>query len=170
MPGTKNSGGRNRKTQAEHALGGTVRDHRHADVVDVDVPKGRPTPPEELAGEALAEWNRMVARLELANTLSLVDDAVLYRYCQLHARADRLERQVAQLPSAFILDHMGNEKVHPGFAQLRSYDLALRGYLVEFGMTPSARTRVKPNATPNEGDGFDEFNDKSQQRNDQATH
>ncbi len=86
----------------------------------------------------------MVDRLDLAGTLSKVDDAVLYRYCRLHARAERLERQVARLKSAFYQDHLGNPKVHPAFAQVRAYDQAIRGYLVELGQTPSARTRVRP--------------------------
>jgi phage terminase small subunit len=87
-----------------------------------DPPRGQPAPPKDLAGEALAEWHRMVARLELSRTLSLVDDAVLYRYCQLHARAERLEAAIAKLKSPFYIDHMGNERVHPAFAQLRSHD------------------------------------------------
>ena len=156
MPGTSNSGGRNRKSQREHALGGTGRKGRGTSIetaIDApDPPKGRPIPPKTLTGEARVEWDRMVVRLKASKTLlSVVDDAVLYRYCQLHARAERLEREIANLPDAFYIDHVGNPKVHPAFAQIRAYDQALRGYLVEFGMTPAARSRVKvpiPEKTP----------------------
>lgn len=102
----------------------------------------------------------MIGRLELAQTLTVVDDAVLARYCRLHARADRLERQSARLRSAFYIDHVGNPKVHPVFAQLRSYDQALRSYLVEFGLTPAARGRVKVAAPPEPLDPFAEFDGK----------
>jgi P27 family predicted phage terminase small subunit len=163
VPGTSNSGGRNRKSRRDHTLAGTGRKDRgtakSAAATDApDPPKGRPPPPKTLKGEALAEWDRMVDRLDVSKTLSIVDDAVLYRYCQLHARADRLERQIARLKSAFYVDHVGNPKVHPAFAQLRAYDQALRGYLVEFGMTPAARSRVKVPETPAPVDPFAEFN------------
>jgi len=147
MPGTSSSGGRNAKSKHEHTLAGTGRKDRGTDkqspTVDPDPPKGRPVPPKKLTGTARREWDRMVDRLELSKTLSSVDDAVLYRYCQLFARAERLERHIARLRSAFYRDHLGNPKVHPGFAQLRAYDQSLRGYLVEFGMTPAARTKVE---------------------------
>ena len=144
MAGTKSSGGRNAKSKTALLLTGTFRKDRHGQSNTTDPPKGRPPTPKKLKGDALAEWNRMADRLGTSQTLSIVDDAVLYRYCQLHARAERLERQIARLKSAFYLDHMGNPKVHPAFAQLRAYDQALRVYLVEFGMTPAARSRVTP--------------------------
>ncbi len=149
MPGTANSGGRNRKSAAQHKRDGTFQKCRHgadpaaATAATPDPPKGAPALPKDLAGEARAEWHRMIARLEASRTLSSVDDAVLYRYCQLHARAERLEGEIAKLASPFYDDHLGNPKVHPAFAQLRSHDQVLRGYLVEFGLTPAARTRVK---------------------------
>jgi P27 family predicted phage terminase small subunit len=153
MPGTASSGGRNRKSRAQHTLAGTGRKDRGTAPTSTsadapDPPTGRPATPKTLKGDALAEWTRMVRRLELAKTLSVVDDGVLYRYCQLHARAERLEGQIAKLRSAFYRDHLNNPKVHPAFAQLRAYDQALRGYLVEFGMTPAARSRVKVTAPP----------------------
>lgn len=164
MPGTAASGGRNRKSRRAHALAGTGRHDRgtakSTTAADApDPPKGRPPTPKTLKGEALAEWDRMVDRLEVSKTLSIVDDAVLYRYCQLHARAERLERQIATLRSPFYTDAFGNPRVHPGFAQLRAHDQALRGYLVEFGMTPAARSRVKVPDTPAPLDPLAEFND-----------
>jgi P27 family predicted phage terminase small subunit len=160
MPGTANSGGRNKKSAQRHKLEGTFQKCRHEGSTAADPPRGRPTAPKPLKGEALAEWNRMLERLELTGTLSLVDDAVLYRYCQLHARAERLEGQIAKLPSAFYVDHLGNEKVHPAFASIRSYDQALRGYLVEFGLTPAARSRVKvPDRPAEPSDPFAEFDE-----------
>jgi len=164
MPGTSSSGGRNKKSQRAHALAGTGRKDRGTAKTETtapppDPPKGRPPiPTHKLTGEARAEWDRMADRLALVKTLTLVDDAVLYRYCQLHARAERLEREIAQLPTAFYIDHLGNEKVHPGFAQLRAHDQALRAYLVEFGMTPAARSRVTPSdLTKPPADPFAEF-------------
>src|SRR4051812_11209607 len=93
MPGTSNSGGRNRKPARQHRLEGSYRADRHAAGGDApDPPKGRPTPPAGLAGVALEEWHRMVDRLELSKTLSLVDDAALYQYCSLFAETEAVAR------------------------------------------------------------------------------
>lgn len=150
MPATAHSGGRNKKSAAAHALAGTLRKDRHT-FTSPQPPSGAPTMPADLAGEARAEWERMVARLESSKTLTLVDDAALVNYCRLHADAAKLQAAIDALSSPFFLrvsvDGAGIEhsepKVHPGFAQLRAYRQALRQYLVEFGMTPSSRSRVK---------------------------
>jgi P27 family predicted phage terminase small subunit len=125
---------------------------------------GAPAVPSSLKGEALAEWNRMIVRLEASKTLTSVDDGVLANYCRLHADAERLQAAVDALPSPFFskvsVDGAGVEhrepKVHPGFAQLRSYRQALRQFLVEFGLTPAARSRVKV-ADVGERDELGEF-------------
>lgn len=103
----------------------------------------------------------MLDRLEASRTLSTVDDAALYRYCRLHARAERLEQQLAELKQPFYRDHFGHPRVHPGFAQLRAHDHTLRGYLMEFGLTPAARTRVHQigEASTLTTDPFAEFDD-----------
>jgi P27 family predicted phage terminase small subunit len=167
MPGTSSSGGRNKRTRKEHELAGTYRKDRHgATTSTADPPIGRPTPPKGLKGEARAEWLRMLDRLEASKTLSTVDDAALYRYCQLHARAERLEQQLAELKYPFYNDHFGHPRVHPGFAQLRAHDHTLRGYLMEFGLTPAARTRVHQigENTPGHEDPFAEFDEPPGQR------
>jgi P27 family predicted phage terminase small subunit len=104
-----------------------------------------------LKGEAAAEWDRMVERLTSAGILSIVDGAALRSYCQLHAAAEQLQRDADALTHTWFykttIDGSGQEhqepKVHPLFAQLRQHRMALRVWLVEFGMTPSSRTRVK---------------------------
>ena len=51
-------------------------------------------------------------------------------------------------------------KVHPGFAQCRQHDLALRLYLTEFGLTPASRGRVKlPEKPQANADPFAEFDE-----------
>ncbi len=200
MSGTSASGGRNKKTLAQHAITGTGRTTRgtvptgaSADVPDP--PKGRPPIPIGLIGPALEEWDRMVLRLEAAKTLSTVDDAVLYQYCCLFAETevilvaqrstaalidtlqaailrwtrlvDRLEAAEAKktlsedafLQSVLDRGKYGNQIVE-AIAQvvqlkkleakystsLRQGHMALRQYLVEFGMTPAARSRESPSA------------------------
>jgi phage terminase small subunit len=171
VSGTSGSGGRNRKSRAEHALTGTGRKDRgtaatstSADVPDP--PKGRPPMPSGLIGSALEEWTRMVARLEQSKTLSVVDDAVLLPYCQLFAETDLISVQhranaalVGKLQKAIDKLKDGDLIVRAIEAivqlkkleiktttQLRQGHMAVRQYLVELGMTPAARSRVEPSA------------------------
>lgn len=160
--GGVNSGGRNAKSVADHKAHGTYRPDRH-DGADVpEPPQGRPEPPKALNGDALDEWNRMVGRLEKSNTLSIVDDAALYQYCLLFAeteaiRADNLavRKLSAELKKA-VRKLEGMELVEAikkivdlqyviakHSTQLRQGHAAIRQFLVEFGQTPSSRTRVK---------------------------
>lgn len=153
MAGTKGqrSGGRNRKPAALHVVAGTFRQDRHQDQ-DVIAPAGAPERPVDLSGAALEEWDRVVRCLEAQRTLARVDGIALANHCRLHALVQRLEVEVAALPSLTFekvtVDGAGTEhrepKVHPLVAQLRTGRQALRTSLVEFGLTPSSRTRVAP--------------------------
>jgi P27 family predicted phage terminase small subunit len=177
MPGTSRSGGRNRKSAQQHRLEGNYRADRHAAGGDApDPPKGRPTVPAGLAGVALEEWRRMVDRLELANTLSLVDDAALYQYCCLFAETEavacaqrdtdtliaKLQKTVARLHHQELVDAIAAivqlKKLEAKYAtQLRQGHMAVRQYLVELGMTPAARSRVKVKDVDPKADPFAEF-------------
>lgn len=144
------SGGSNRKSQQMHVVQGTFRPHRHADAAP-EPPQGAPVAPGPLAGEVRAEWDRMVARLTASKTLTTVDGALLWNYCQLWADACRLQKDADALAHTWYektsVDGAGIEhrepRIHPVFAQLKSYRLALRVLLCEFGCTPLSRNRVK---------------------------
>ena len=173
MAGTANSGGRNRKSRDELALAGTLRTDRHGAGGDMpDPPKGRPATPPGLAGHALAEWDRIVARLEASGTLSLVDDTVLYQYCSLFGETEDLKdahRENAALSATLQASVMSDEvfgqivvvrQLNAKLtAQLRQQRMALRSYLVELGSTPAARTRVKMAPAPVVEDPMAEFDE-----------
>lgn len=170
MAGNRNSGGHNAKATHLHVLQGTFRKDRHATQQTPEVPSGQPQPPRPLSGQAKAEWDRMTARLEQACTLSLVDDAALYQYVQLFAENEAgaadvasNRRLIARLKKAALAKLEGPELVRAietlvdlqrlvnrASRDLRQGHMAIRQYLVEFGMTPASRTRVKvsPAAKP----------------------
>ena len=110
MAGTASSGGRNRKSLAEHAVSGTGRKNRGTQTTEMTPttvlpPSGRPIRPTRLRGPARAEWTAMVARLELAGTLSTVDDAALYQYCCLFGETEGIadKRRAAAVLVATML-------------------------------------------------------------------
>ena len=164
------SGGRNAKTAAAHRVNGTFTPSRHAGFENPEPPTGTPTAPKSLTGDAADEWGRMVARLEKSKTLSVVDDGVLYQYCRLFAETEAIAvAQEETAASIGILEEnlrgLESEEMVAAIqeitklrslearytTQIRQGRVALRTYLVEFGLTPAARSRVKVlNA---EGDG-----------------
>jgi P27 family predicted phage terminase small subunit len=155
MPGTRHSGGRNKKSAEAHALEGTYQKSRHDGVVTPTPPTGRPVPPVALVDDALAEWERMIARLEASKTLSLVDDAVIYQYAHQFAETEAIARGLAYTTAAIAEYESKSGGIDEDSIALRALELkyigqlrqgraTLRQYLVELGMTPSARTRVTP--------------------------
>jgi len=161
MAGTKASGGRNAKSRTMLLVEGTFRKDRHKDLATPAPPAGKPPRPKTLSGPARTEWDRMVVRLERSQTLSLVDDAALYQYAQLFAETEaiRTDRAALKELSATLMTAIQRLRVDAlvdaaaeivklqfllakHTAQLRQGHMALRQYLVEFGMTPAARTRV----------------------------
>ena len=178
MPGVKGlSGGRNAKTREQLERDGTFRKDRHGDLRNPAPPIGRPDPPKELTGEALAEWERMIARCELDGTLSKVDDAALYQYCCLFAETEAIAVTKQELAdSARILQENFDRQGDVDFSdllaaaqeitklrqlearytsQIRQGRMSIKAYLVEFGKTPAARSRVKLPEQPPVEDDFD---------------
>jgi len=104
----------------------------------------------------------MVGRLEHSLTLSIVDDGALYQYVKLFAETESINSdQVETRKLSIVLKKTLNDLEGADLvaavaeivklrqllgkqtAQLRQQRMAIRQYLVEFGMTPSARGRVK---------------------------
>lgn len=156
------SGGRNAKTVEELKAAGTYRDDRHGDISNPTVPDGEPVPPKALEGDAADEWARMVVSLRASSVLSTIDSHALYQYCRLFAETEQIA--VSQEETAGSIDileenlsGMTKEQLVQCFqeitklrqlesrytAQIQSGRMKLRAYLVEFGLTPAARSRVK---------------------------
>ena len=167
MAGVKGrSGGHNKKSRDQHEREGTYRPDRHGGRRSPDPPRGRPEPPEPLEGMAAREWNRMCDRLAHDGVLSLVDDAVMYEYCRLFAETEDIVRVKAETAASIVRleEHLagleGGDLVQcyqeivklrtleaRYIGQVRQGRLALRSYLVEFGLTPASRGRVRVHET-----------------------
>lgn len=171
MAGVKGrSGGRNAKTREELELAGTFDPSRHAGLENPLPAPGFPKPPRKLGKIAKKEWRRMVALLDETRTLSREIAGALYLYCQLFEdaediRTQRIERRnliekletvisgrpeegIAGLSGDALAEAIGNItklalQDAKDATQLRQYALAMRTYLVEFGQTPAARSRVR---------------------------
>ena len=103
-------------------------------------PPGIPDPPTLLEGEALAEWWRLAVALTASGVLAVTDRNLLARYCQLWSRWLSLEASGADANLSLKTDD------------------SLRKMEIELGLTPAARTRVKPVKQPAAMDDLEAFN------------
>src|SRR5688572_2931543 len=183
-----NAGSNARKSRAQHERDGTLRSDRHADLVTPEPPPGRPEVPEGLSEVELAEWDRMMVRLELSQSLWKVDDASIAQYCRLYAETEAVkEQQVEAKAGLRVLEEnlscrpetpderlSAEDRVqlftqivalHKTISkctdQLRQGRMAIRQYLVEFGLTPASRGRIK---LPAKTEPTDEFTAYQQNR------
>jgi len=108
-----------------------------------------PAPPPELSADARIEWDRIAGDLHRIGVLSGIDRAALAAYCQAYGRWIVAERAIAKMAER---DHLteglmikttnGNAVQNPlvGTANKAMADMVR--YAAEFGMTPSARSRI----------------------------
>lgn len=111
--------------------------------------RGIPLPPKFLSGEAKDEWVRVVDELYQAGLLAKCDRPALAAYCRLWARWVDAETALNECREAdpvyfglVITTANGNMMQNPlvGAANKAAADMVR--YAVEFGMTPSARSRI----------------------------
>jgi P27 family predicted phage terminase small subunit len=105
-----------------------------------------PRCPEWLSAEAKRVWQRLVPELKAMRVLTYIDGDALAAYCQTFARWRAAEEFIQKHGEAYPLrDDQGRIKCMQQFPQVaisRNLLLVLRAYQQEFGMTPSARSRV----------------------------
>ena len=116
----------------------------------------QPSSPDFLNEHAKNEWDRVVGTLFRTGLMTELDRSVLAAYCQSYGRWVQAERALAQMAEAqpdagqvlTIVTHNGTAMQNPliGIANKAKADMVR--FAIEFGMSPSARSRV--NASPNE--------------------
>lgn len=101
-----------------------------------------PPCPKHLQGEARAEWRRMSRELHRLGLLTVIDRAALAVYCQLWARWVKAETTVARLGEVVKAPESDYPMQNPYLSIANVALKQMKSYLVEFGMTPAARTRL----------------------------
>lgn len=114
-----------------------------------------PMPPPHLSDEAKVEWGRVSQELYDCGLLSTVDRAALAAYCQAYARWVTAEKAITKMAESdaltsglLIRTSNGNAIQNPlvGTANKAMKDMVY--YAAEFGMTPSARSRIEAAPPP----------------------
>ena len=108
---------------------------------------GAPRCPEWMPPEGRREWHWMVRELRGMKLLSVVDRHALMTYCQTWVRWRAAEEFIAKHGESYpIRDDTGRVRCMQQFPQVataRNHLLILKAYQQEFGMTPSARSRIQ---------------------------
>lgn len=123
----------------------------------------RPLPPPFLNDDAKVEWGRVIEVLYTAGLMTRLDAAALAAYCQAYGRWAQAERAIlraqekGELNGLLMKTMNGNVIQHTlvGTANKAMQDMVR--YAVEFGMTPSARSRVNASPDGKEEDAYKEF-------------
>ncbi|MEV8466621.1 phage terminase small subunit P27 family [Fluviibacterium sp. DFM31] len=141
-------------------LAGTARKHR----LNPNEPRpevARPDVPDHLTDAARQEWDRVVVKVVDLGLMSDLDRAALAAYCQAYGRWVAAERALARVAAKDALTEglmlrtkTGNAIQNPlvGAANKAMADMVR--YASEFGLTPSARTRVSADAVVDDNDPF----------------
>lgn len=104
--------------------------------------RGVPSCPSHLDPAAKKEWRRVARLLEEVGLLTLVDRAALALYCAAWARwVDAEEKLAASGP--VLKSATGRYYPNPLVAISRQAARDIRAWAMEFGLTPSARSRMR---------------------------
>jgi len=119
----------------------------------LDEPAPRATaldPPAYLTDEARAEWARVAPMLERLGIFTEADVSAMVGYCEAWSRWRKAETTLAT-SGLLIKAPSGYPVVNPLVGVANKAMQQMRAFLVEFGMTPSARTRVQVLTGEHEG-------------------
>jgi P27 family predicted phage terminase small subunit len=100
-------------------------------------------PPDWLDGEAKAEWERIAPMLGRLHLITETDLNALAAYCEAWATWKTATQQIRKWGMVLKSPDGDIPKVSPYVKIAHNALLQMRGLLIEFGMTPSSRARIK---------------------------
>jgi P27 family predicted phage terminase small subunit len=156
--GGKGSGGSNRKpTALKKFLGNPGK--RKLNDKEPAAPKGHPEMPQFLNPEARAEWKRIVPILCNMGVLTVADGKALAAYCSAYSQLVKCEAAIEKygliLATLDQLTGVAELSVNPA-VRIKSDSLRqMKSFLIEFGLTPASRSKLKINASNDEPDALD---------------
>lgn len=160
--GGKGSGGSNRKpTALKKFLGNPGK--RKLNDREPEARKGVPEMPRFLNGEARAEWKRIIPILCDMGVLTVADGKALGAYCSAYSQLVKAEAAIEKygLICATLDQQTGVAvlKVNPA-VRIKSDSLRhMKSFLLEFGLTPASRSKLKINVNHDTPDALDSLFD-----------
>lgn len=115
-----------------------------------------PSCPAHLEDSGKVAWGRLSVLLDRMGVLTEADSAALERLCDCYTDILECRALIERDGRTYKVKTQTGEiliKGNPAVAQLRAADSQFKSYLVEFGLTPAARSKV--HATPDDEDKKD---------------
>jgi P27 family predicted phage terminase small subunit len=106
-------------------------------------PSDLPECPEHLQGAARAEWFRVSGALNMMDLLTSADHALLEAYCVTYARWLDAEEMMKKYGIIVKSPNKGFPMTSPYLHVANSSLEQLRKLAVEFGLSPSSRSRIR---------------------------
>ncbi len=129
--------GRKRKPPQLRLVEGN-RGHREIPNTPKPKPHRRPAPT-WMSRRAKSEWHRIARELHKLGLLTAVDTKALEAYCVCYSKwreaTEKAKVGVLQTPAAYVY-------ANPLIAVELKYAKEMRAWMVEFGLTPAARSRI----------------------------
>lgn len=155
--------GRRPKPTQLKVVAGTERPGRKNHAEPVLAPS-IPSVPSHLSAEAKAEWRRVCKEMFSAGILSELDRGGLAAYCQAYGRWVQAEKALTRMAEKdtsnfglMIKTTSGNAIQNPLVGSANKAMADMMRYATEFGMTPSARTRISALKAADNDDPFEDF-------------
>jgi P27 family predicted phage terminase small subunit len=129
---------------------------RKLNAAEPKVERSRPSAPVHMSDKARETWDYVTGLLDRMGILTEVDATALEMLCE--AYADFLSASAVLQAQGSDFYETKNQsgstmwRAHPALAKKQDADRRIRGWLAEFGMTPSARSRVKADAEAKQED------------------
>lgn len=159
--------GRRPKPLAIHKLNGNPRhmsqaeldgaDNPHPELIDPEMPKG-------MSRSARREWKRIVPLLREIGVLSKIDGLALAAYCDAHGMVEAAEVEIRKYGLMFRTMYEnkdgvqipGDMKANPAVAIKMNALKLMKSFLIEFGLTPASRSKLKI-TKKDEGDEMEKY-------------
>ena len=120
--------------------------------------------PDWLDDYAKEEWARVMPELERLGLLTFVDETAFAAYCQEYDRWRKAEEHIKKY-GIMMVTKSKNIIQHPAVGVANTAISLMHKYLVEFGMTPVARTRLVNSGIDDKQDDFDRMQQLIKKRN-----
>jgi len=113
-------------------------------------------PPTHLSNTAKDTWEKLTVLLNRMSVLTIADTFALERLCDIYAEILRYRALIERKGETFEVHSQNGVliKANPAVSMLSDADKRFKSYLVEFGLTPAARTKVRTHDTEKEPDEF----------------
>jgi P27 family predicted phage terminase small subunit len=122
----------------------------------------KPPRPAHLSDKARKAWPKVARILSGVSVLTVADGLALEGLCEAYADYQSSREAIKAAGGEYYQVQMGEGggvmwRAHPAVASRNDADRRLRAWLVEFGLTPAARSKVKIDGKPEESEPAERF-------------